>query len=104
TLMERTQDIARTWTVGKDPGCDVRVDDEYASSRHCQVALTEAGAYVVRDLGSTNGTRIRRMAVVNALGVQRRVDIKVYDWTLIQPGDILVVGRSEIPWRPSGGA
>lgn len=96
--------IVQSWVVGTDGGCDVQVHDEYASKQHCQVALTDSGTYLTRDLGSTNGTHLRRLAVANDLGERRMVDIKVYDWTLIQPGDILVVGRSQIPWQPDGGA
>lgn len=93
-LMDGNQEIARTWVVGTDPSCDVRVDDQYASNRHCQVAVTTTGTYMVKDLGSMNGTRIRRMGQ----------DVKVYFWTPILPGDILIVGRSQIPWSPDGGA
>lgn len=91
--------IVQRWIVGTDSNCDVRVNDPYASNRHCEVAMTDSGTYLVRDLGSTNGTRIRRVVKVNDLGEVRPLDTKVYDWTLIQPGDVLVVGRSEIPWR-----
>jgi pSer/pThr/pTyr-binding forkhead associated (FHA) protein len=43
--------------VGRHPQCDVRLDSPRVSSRHCIISV-EGGEVVVRDLGSTNGTRI----------------------------------------------
>jgi pSer/pThr/pTyr-binding forkhead associated (FHA) protein len=43
--------------LGRDPSCKVRLDSPKVSRHHC--CLTEAsGLILVRDLGSTNGTRI----------------------------------------------
>jgi pSer/pThr/pTyr-binding forkhead associated (FHA) protein len=43
--------------VGRDPGCDARIDSLRVSRMHC--CLIEVGGVVlVRDLGSTNGIRI----------------------------------------------
>ena len=43
--------------VGRDPRCDARLGSLRVSRRHC--CMTQAdGEVVVRDLGSTNGTRI----------------------------------------------
>ena len=43
--------------VGRHPMCDVRLESDWVSLRHCM--LTEdRGDVVVRDLGSTNGTWI----------------------------------------------
>jgi hypothetical protein len=89
--MEAVSDIEQRWMVGTADDCDVRVTDEYASAHHCEVARLTNGAYAVRDLGSTNGTNISRPG---------EVDIKVWDWTPITPGQTLIVGRSKIPWRP----
>src|SRR6266545_4416117 len=41
--------------IGRDPGCQLRVDDPKVSRRHAEVAWTEGG-WVLRDLGSSNGT------------------------------------------------
>jgi pSer/pThr/pTyr-binding forkhead associated (FHA) protein len=43
--------------IGRDPSCDVVVDDLYASPRHAAI-MHEAGMWWVRDLGSTNGTHL----------------------------------------------
>ena len=43
--------------VGRDPRCDAHLGSPSVSRRHC--CMTHAdGEVVVRDLGSTNGTRI----------------------------------------------
>ena len=43
--------------VGRHPSCDARIDSARISRRHCCLAPDGAGVGV-RDLGSTNGTRI----------------------------------------------
>lgn len=41
-------------TIGRDPGCDLRVDNPVLSRRHAQITA-ENGQYFIEDLGSTNG-------------------------------------------------
>ena len=41
--------------VGKDPGCDVALEDPFVSGRHLRIAPAR-GAWWIADLGSTNGT------------------------------------------------
>ncbi len=43
--------------VGRRPDCDVPLSFPSVSSRHCELELLE-GYWHVRDLGSTNGTRV----------------------------------------------
>lgn len=44
-----------TVIMGRDPLCDVTVNDAEVSRNHARLILTEAG-YQVQDMGSTNGT------------------------------------------------
>lgn len=44
-------------TLGRDPQCDIEVDDDNASRQHAKLRPTERG-WMVEDLGSTNGTRV----------------------------------------------
>ena len=47
--------MARSWTIGSGPDCDLVVDRPVVSGRHCR--LTRVGdGYLLEDLGSTNGT------------------------------------------------
>jgi hypothetical protein len=51
----RTYELPEEVTVGRAPGCGVRVDDAYTSSIHARVYRRD-GTLWVEDLGSTNGT------------------------------------------------
>lgn len=79
----------RWWTFGRDPACDVRVDDEYATGYHAFAFEFPAGVFWVADLGSTNGTWLTRY------GHKQRIQRA---WERIRPGDILTVGRTALPW------
>jgi pSer/pThr/pTyr-binding forkhead associated (FHA) protein len=48
--------------IGRDPSCEVRLDSPMVSRHHCCVAVF-AGVMLVRDLGSTNGTRVNGRCV-----------------------------------------
>jgi hypothetical protein len=41
--------------LGRDPDCDIRFVDDSVSRRHARLVL-RGGAWVIQDLGSTNGT------------------------------------------------
>ena len=46
----------RTFVVGRDVGCDVRLDDTSVSRRHAEVLLVSGGRLYVTDRATTNGT------------------------------------------------
>jgi pSer/pThr/pTyr-binding forkhead associated (FHA) protein len=64
--------------IGRE-GADIVIDDSKVSRKHAEVGLYGPGAYVVRDLASTNGTLLN----------DRRVDdrAKLSHWDRIQVGD-----------------
>jgi len=65
-LAGKTYDLAAERVViGADPRADVAIDDTAASKFHCEIAIRE-GVAIVRDLGSTNGTRVDRVPVIEA--------------------------------------
>lgn len=43
--------------VGRDRGCDIRLPSSGVSARHCELELID-GYWLVRDLGSRNGTKV----------------------------------------------
>jgi predicted component of type VI protein secretion system len=43
--------------VGRRPGCDIRLDYENISGKHCSFRFLN-GLWMIRDLGSTNGTTV----------------------------------------------
>jgi pSer/pThr/pTyr-binding forkhead associated (FHA) protein len=89
--------MTRRWVLGRAEGCDIRVDDEYASPRHCRIVAAENGLVTVEDLGSTNGTRLRPP------GAGRHGGVRVLGPTPIQVGDIIQIGRTDITWTGSVG-
>ena len=56
----------RRWTVGKNPSCDLVVDDPFVSNQHCVLERKPQGVLVVRDTGSRNGTYIEGHRVESA--------------------------------------
>ena len=51
-------------TIGRAPDSTIVVSDDYASSRHARIYPAE-GAWLVEDLGSTNGTWIDRTRITS---------------------------------------
>lgn len=80
--------------IGTAEDCTIRVTSQYASAHHAAVSDDEAGRWWVADLGSTNGTTLIRT------GHERRVT----GAHLLEPGDVIVVGRVRIPWQPPSNA
>jgi len=67
--------------IGRDAECDGIVRDDGISRRHARVVRDESGAYVLEDLGSTNGIRVGGESVAS----HRLVD-----------GDKVLLGRRTI--------
>ena len=61
-LKGRTYPLAEELTVGRAAGCQVTIDDTYASQIHARV-FNRQGQLFVEDLGSTNGTFLNRQKV-----------------------------------------
>jgi pSer/pThr/pTyr-binding forkhead associated (FHA) protein len=61
-LRGRTFPLAEELTVGRAAGCQVTLDDTYASQIHARVFARD-GQLFVEDLGSTNGTYLNRRKV-----------------------------------------
>jgi pSer/pThr/pTyr-binding forkhead associated (FHA) protein len=69
-LKGRTYPLGDEVTVGRAAGCQVTIDDTYASQLHARVFLQD-GQVFVEDLGSTNGTYLNRRKVTGPMVVQR---------------------------------
>ena len=68
-------------TIGRAPDSTVVIEDDYASSRHARVYRSE-GAWVVEDLGSTNGTWIDRTRITTPTVLPVGVPLRVGRTTL----------------------
>jgi pSer/pThr/pTyr-binding forkhead associated (FHA) protein len=66
-------------TVGRAAGCQITLDDTYASQIHARVFQRD-GQYLVEDLGSTNGTYLNRHKVAGPM--------------LVHAGDRLQIGNT----------
>ena len=49
--------------VGRDPTCNIPLQDFGVSRRHAMIAPTPGGEFVLTDLASTNGTRVNGLPV-----------------------------------------
>jgi hypothetical protein len=72
--------LERPTVIGRDPACDFVVLDPRVSRRHV-VVEPDGAAFILRDLGSSNGTRLNGAPVERAeLGL----------------GDVITIGDSEL--------
>jgi pSer/pThr/pTyr-binding forkhead associated (FHA) protein len=68
--------------VGRHPQCDAWLDSPWVSLRHC-ILTEDASEVVVRDLGSTNGTRINGQRVAHGrLGPGDEISIAHFRYRL----------------------
>ena len=71
--------------IGRSPDCDVFLDDVTVSRRHAEI-VREDGVYVIRDLGSLNGTFVNRRRIESsALAADDEVQIGKYRMTFLMP-------------------
>jgi pSer/pThr/pTyr-binding forkhead associated (FHA) protein len=55
----RPQTEAKTWTIGRDRNrAQLVIDDDSVSGAHAQITYESRQGLTLRDLGSTNGTRV----------------------------------------------
>jgi pSer/pThr/pTyr-binding forkhead associated (FHA) protein len=54
--------------IGRRPGCDIRLDYENISGKHCNLRFIN-GIWMVRDLGSTNGTTLNGAPIASEQSV-----------------------------------
>ncbi len=66
----RTYPLTEEITIGRAAGCQVTIDDTYASQLHARVFQRDGTVYV-EDLGSTNGTYLNRRKVAGPMQLQR---------------------------------
>ena len=71
-------------TLGRHPDNTIQVLDRIVSKEHCQVFLSPDGRYVLRDLGSLNGT------YVDGERIMERV---------LENGDEVTLGSTRIQYK-----
>jgi len=75
-------------TIGRSAICDFTVTDESVSGMHCEIVANEGG-FLLRDLGSTNGTWLGGVRVREA-------------W--LEPGALIRIGQTEIRFERGSGS
>jgi hypothetical protein len=71
--------------IGRSPDCHVFLDDVTVSRRHAEI-VHEHDDYVIRDLGSLNGTFVNRRRIESAvLAADDEVQIGKYRMTFLLP-------------------
>lgn len=81
-----TFEVGQSAVIGRDPSCEVVLRERAVSRRHAEIEWTYQG-YVLRDLGSSNGT------FVNAAEV---------DEILLMDDDLIEVGLVQMRFRRPG--
>lgn len=71
--------LGKSVAIGRAGDCDIIINDTYVSNKHARVYEDE-GAFVVEDLGSTNGT------YVNGRKISYPLELR--------PGDRIKIGKS----------
>jgi hypothetical protein len=73
--------------IGRLPGCDLKLGDESVSRVHAELRL-EGGTWMLRDLGSTNGTVVNGWRVIGTVPVRvgDRVSFGSVSFRLATPG------------------
>ena len=91
----------RSFVVGRSAACDLPVQDPTVSRRHAELELTGAGVRV-RDLGSTNGTYLDGVRVIDALATPGsriafgKVDFEVVaEYPADEPEELMGEGSGE---------
>ena len=71
-----TFDLREELIIGRGPKCQVVLDDSYVSQMHARL-FAKGDAYMVEDLGSTNGTYLNRRKVTAPTELQRGDQVKI---------------------------
>ena len=58
--------VRNGFVIGKQPGCDLVIEDGFTSSQHAQIAMDRLGNCHLYDRGSTNGTFVNGSRVAEA--------------------------------------
>ena len=64
--------------IGRDPECDVVVQDRKASRQHCRLSRSE-GAFLLEDLGSRNGTYVNGERITQAVTLRANQTFQIGD-------------------------
>lgn len=78
----------RQYVFGRDQACEFVLPSETVSRRHAEIAWGDKTGFLIRDLGSKNGTRVNDQRV---------------DWRPLKDGDRIWIGPFSVLYREYGG-
>src|SRR5437764_4869433 len=84
----RAFEVGARAVIGRDPTCEVRLDDPSVSRRHAEIRLLDDGRYEVADLGSKHGVLVRGEKVERALlahGDELRIGLARFRFQVQEP-------------------
>lgn len=61
--------LAGPVVIGRSPGADIVIADDFVSSMHARVSPSGGSAAIVEDLGSTNGTVVNGQEIRGAMEI-----------------------------------
>lgn len=94
----RTVPELRRFTIGRSKSNDLVMMDFAISRAHAELELTDAG-FTLRDLGSSNGTRINGRLLKQDASIVRDRDILSfgrYEFQLLSPADLYDLLKSRV--------
>ena len=69
--------------IGRDPACEVHLDHPSVSRRHAEIRRQPDGSFVIRDLGSANGTFVDGQRVVAWLPLTKGAVVQIGPYKLV---------------------
>ena len=69
--------------IGRDPACQVHLDHPSVSRRHAEIRRQPDGSFVIRDLGSANGTFVDGQRVVAWLPLHKGAVVQIGPYKLV---------------------
>ena len=75
---QQTELARRSLLLGRDPACDLVINDVEVSRRHARL-IAQSGGYAIEDLGSTNGTFVDELRIKSVVPLKPGAIIRLGD-------------------------